>query len=104
MFEYGEKLICTDDSHSSLTFGKKYTCLGEAFGFPVVTDDAGETSVYDAKRFKKENDTEMTRTLPPFPFKIATASAMPGTNGGFTMVCFDGKEIPEGTKVYIFKE
>ncbi len=103
MFEYGDKIICIVAGAAFLTQDRTYRCLGETTaGLVKVVDDTGDVAEYCPSRFSRM--TTAVASLPPFPFKIATASAMPGTNGGFTMVCFDGKEIPEGTKVYIFKE
>lgn len=35
---------------------------------------------------------------------VGFASAMPGSGGGLTMVCFNGKDVPAGTEVFIGAE
>lgn len=36
--------------------------------------------------------------------RMGIATEMPGTNGGFTMAVFEGKDVPVGTNVYVKEE
>jgi len=55
------------------------------------------------KEYMCEEIAELRAELAKYSF-AGTASGMPGSDNGFTMVAFDGNTVPPGTTVYIRKD